>query len=139
MTDRISLEQAEGIAVEFGMYENDSLTLSPNDVHYWNHDGVRFTEINLTDYIKYISPRYYTIYQLLQCKINNPMTIQSLIEECHSQNSWRAKNSALIDHNCQDFMICVMGTFGALLWDPIQYSFGIPDFMGKALECNEKN
>lgn len=89
-----------GVMMEFGMYRDEKEPGRPNDLHYWNQDGLRFTRMTEYEFHDIIDNRHNIV-----CGYRGNITVRELMEKVHTKGkSWRAEDYRMEYHNCQDFV-----------------------------------
>lgn len=133
--------QYSGVLLEFGMYRDEREPGRPNDLHYWNQDGLRFTRMTQDEFYYAIDNKNDII-----CGIGRKMTVRELINGVHAGGkSWRDFDYSIEAQNCQDFVAAALNVLGAYRYkcsDLRHHTFSkvfIPPGILLVLERNEKD
>lgn len=133
-----------GVMLEYGRYENDREHDRPNEMHYWDKDGLRFSKIEISDYYDIIYGQNKTGSLLFPCNVDEHLSIRELIQAVHSRDdSWRGVDYHAELHNCQHFVAKVIKKLQAYRTDKLTTHTTdktcIPHAILKELESNEEN
>lgn len=130
-----------GVLMEFGMYRDEREPGRPNDLHYWNQDGLRFTRMTETEFHSIIDNSGDIV-----CGHRYSITVRELLEKVHTGGkSWRAEDYKFESQTCQDFVakaIKEMGAYRLKCSDLKRHTLTkvfVPHEIMMALEKNEKD
>lgn len=108
-------ETKNGAIIEFGKYANDSAHDHPQKVHYWNRDGVRFSQMTYDEYKKYVHPVLFCHnFHFFDCYVKNKITVNELLQQIMNDGSWRKSDYNVNSKNCQHFaskVICKLRAY----------------------------
>lgn len=101
-----------GILIEFGRYENDREHNKPNEVNYWENDGLRFTKIDHHEFRDLVNKH-------IKCEVENHYSVRDLIWKTHEDGGkWRGSDYSVETHSCQDFAARVIKELKAVRRNP---------------------